>query len=149
MKKSVILIFSILCTTVLYAENSGPAILAKGPVPHEGIEFLGVNAIQSQYGEYSYDKDKVIVYYTTEEIFFSEKWTSSDCSLFLTMQRDYKSNRRVVSYTDRRGWTAFFSFQIDSDYICSFIAVYRSRQNYFLNISRDKTVFSFPAILEF
>jgi len=148
-RKSILLLFFfIFCTAFLYAETAEPAILARGPVQHEGIEFLGVNAIPSQYGEYHYNNDEIIVYYTTEEIFFSDKWNSGDCSLLGLRQQDYMDDRRLVSYSDKKGWTVILSFDNDAEYICSFLAAYKSRQNYFLNIARDKTVFSFPALLE-
>lgn len=149
MKKYVLLLFYILFTSALYAVDSNPAILAKGPLAHKGIEFLGVNVLESQYGEYRYGEDVIIVYYTTEDIFLSDKWTSLDCSGVEAVQMNLNDEQRIVSFTDKKGWTAFLSFSIEAEYVCSFLEVYQRRQNYFLNIARDKTVFSFPAVLEF
>jgi hypothetical protein len=46
------------------------------------------------------------------------------------------------------GWTAFLSFADENSGICRFMEIYIRRQTYFINLSRDKSVFSFPAILE-
>jgi hypothetical protein len=149
-KKSaaIIIIFLFTVLSVLPAEDAEPAILARGPIFHRGIEFLGVNAIPSQYGEYRYGDELITVYYTVEEIFLSKNWLSTDCAVPGLMQLKEGNNRIVIAYTDKKEWTAFLSFTAGADYICRFVEAYRNRQNYFLNIARDKTVFSFPALLE-
>lgn len=147
-KTAAIIILLISVLSILSAEAGDPAILARGPVLHEGIEFLGVNAIPAQYGEYRYGDDIITVYFTVEEIFLSEKWTAGSCGIPGLMQFTDKQGRIVAAYKDKKEWTAFLSFKADADYVCGFIEAYRSRQNYFLNIARDKTLFSFPAFLE-
>ncbi|HAK45273.1 MAG TPA: hypothetical protein DCO79_05065 [Spirochaeta sp.] len=133
----------------LSADEEHPAILVRGPLPHDGIEYLGVNAISSQYGEYLYEDDSVPVYFTTEEIFLSSDWIKSDCGIEGLYKFDKSADNTIAAYVDRKGWTAFLSFKQEAAYICEFIEEYRGRQNYFLNIAREDIGFSFPALLEF
>lgn len=146
--------FLVFTASGLTAEESEPAILKKGPVPHKGIEFLGTNAITSYYGEYSYKGETVRLYYTDETVFLSEDWHEGGCKgldvFFLNDSGgDKQSNEQVVAYRDKNGWTAFLAFSPGNEDICGFIQTYVGRQNYFLNIAREKNTFSFPAILEF
>ncbi len=148
MKKCFFVILMVFLCTSVYSDEGDPAILSKGPVPVEGIEFLGVNVIPASYGKYIFSGDYIDVYYTTSEIFLSGRWIDSDCRLVGVKRLSTRSDRVVLSYTDTRGWTVFLSFETDADYICNFFEIYISRQNYFLLINRDASLFSFPAILE-
>jgi len=147
--KHAVLILFLLVSSSLFAEEAEPAILLRGPVPHLGIEFLDTNAIPSYYGEYQYDGGRVRIYFTSENIVLSEEWVVLDCSLSGVFEHSKDDGRIDLVYMDRRDWTAFFSFEAGTDDVCGFIESYRKRQNYFLNIARDKSGFSFPAILEF
>lgn len=140
--------FSFLIIAGGFAADDEPAILLKGPVPHDGIEFLGANAIPSYYGEYKYDGGSIRIYYTDEHIVLSDEWTAADCGISGLLMRTADDERQTAAYTDKKGWTAFLSFEAGTEYICSFIESYRKRQNYFLNIAKDKSIFSFPAILD-
>jgi major membrane immunogen (membrane-anchored lipoprotein) len=147
LKLALIILLLLLIIHSAVAEDSGPAILLRGPVPHEGIEFIGANAIPSYYGEYKFQGGIVRTYFTTEEIILSDSWKTSECGVPKMFIRDGEGRIESV-YTDRRGWTVFMSFESSSKNICQFIDSYRERQNYFLNIAKDKSVFSFPAILD-
>ena len=128
-------------------EAEGPSILKKGPVYHEGIEFLGVNALPAWYGEYSYDGGVVRVYFTREEVVLSDEWKDGACGtggMFSTVRNGVP----VTAYMVPGGWTAFLSFPDENAEICRFMEIYIRRQTYFINLSRDKSVFSFPAVLE-
>ncbi len=148
---SLIIIILFSCAGHIFAEDSDNiAVLTRGPVYHEGIEFLEVNALPSRYGEYRVGAGTVRIYYTEEPIFFSEDWKRTACtseSYLLLDSGSPEISGIVAAVEDERGWTAFLEFS-EPSIICSFIKMYRSRQNYFNNISRDKNSFSFPAILE-
>ena len=153
MKRSIKIFYFILLLLLLpffnlQAEEFGRAVLVKGPLPHNGIEYIGVNQIPSQYGEYDYNGERISVYFTREDIFLSENWINSDCSLSGIHRLNTESEFSVFVYVDERGWAAFFAFPGSFDNVCEFIGKYRSRQNYFINISRDENEFSFPAFLE-
>ena len=135
---------------VLTAQQSQTAVLEKGPVYHRGIEFLGMNAIQSWYGEYSAKEDLIIIYYTDSEIVLSGDWEAGGCGIDGSFSGGTAADGRPrAAYRDPRGWTAFFSYTMGQQEFCSFLGVYISRQNYFINIVRDKSLFSFPAVIEF
>ncbi|MDC7228299.1 MAG: hypothetical protein PQJ61_16170 [Spirochaetales bacterium] len=143
-----ILLLILFLTFPVSASDEEPAILVRGPIPHRGIEYLGVNAIDSQYGEYVYDEHRIYLYYTDEPIVLSVSWEKAECGIEGLSRLVVSDAQPVYSYTDSKGWTVFFSFDEDSGYICRFIEQYRSRQNYFLNIARDEIGFSFPALLD-
>lgn len=151
MRLSAYILVIMLIASPVFTEDADPAVLLRGPVRHQGIEFLGVNAIDSEYGEYSYQGDIITVYYTEELIVLDESWTTADCEIpGLKIKNSGDSSEPdkllVFAYSDPKDWTAFLSFSAESDYACNFIAQYRLRQNYFINIARGD-VFSFPAIL--
>ena len=150
--KKLFLVFALFLSLVspLFAAGDEPAVLRMGPVSHNGIEFLGMNVIPSYYGEYDYQGRTVRLYYTVSPIVLSGRWAESDCRRagLLELTERTSGDESVFAYSDSRGWTAFLAFPHDADFICGFIDKYISRQNYFLNIARDKSVFSFPAILE-
>ena len=126
-----------------------PALLHEGPVPHLGIEFLGVNAIPSYYGEYFYGERLIRVYFTKSDIFLTDDWSAFKCGAGEAYTLNgYPSGEDVYFYRDRRGWMLFLAFEKEADYVCRFIEIYASRQNYFINIARDDTAFSMPAVLE-
>ncbi len=140
------LLFPVICVS---AEDAGPAVLARGPVSQDGIEYLGVNTVLSRYGEYRYGDDLIKIYYTDENIFLSDEWVENGCADGIRKLEQPVDDKVVVMvYSDRKGWHAFLSFPRNAEYICGFIKSYISRQNYFLNIARDKSAFSFPALLE-
>ena len=149
MKQYAAFLIMFLTAAALYAENDAPAVLAKGPIPHEGIEYLGVNVIPNEYAEYNFNGDVITIYFTYEQIFLSDSWTASMCDIagLQRLSSPPDEDRSILVYSDKKGWYAFFSFPETADYICGFISEYRNRQNYFINIARDKDLFSFPAIL--
>ena len=149
-KAAVSVIFIVLLSCPAFADEKVPAILVRGPLPHQGIEFLGVNTVEAEYGEYIYRDDQIVLYYTTADIYLSEEWEPADCSESGVRSYTGKDDtgRSVIVYSDKRGWHAFISFPEKADYICAFAGAYISRQNYFNNIAYDETLFSFPAILD-
>ena len=130
------------------AQDADPAVLVRGPLPHDGIEYLGVNVIPSSYGEYIYNDSLISVYFTFEEVFLSEEWAASECGIAGASMLKSEDQQLIIAYSDRRGWTAFLSFEPGFESACGFLDKYISRQNYFLNLARDTADFSFPAFLE-
>ncbi len=145
---TVLSVFFFLIIVSASADEAEPAILVKGPIRHQGIEFIGTNAISSYYGEYEYKDHTIRIYFTDENIILSDVWKASECRISGLLVGTGDENRINMVYQDKKGWTAFFSFDAESEYVCAFVGSYRTRQNYFINIARDKTFFSFPAILD-
>ena len=129
--------------------DDGPAVLARGPVYHEGIEYLGVNALPAEYAEYAYNDDIITVYFTYETIVLPASIENAECSVsnLYALVSESQKDRKVYVYMDDKGWSAFLAFPEESEYSCRFIEAYINRQNYFNNISRDENLFSFPAVL--
>ncbi|MDC7124731.1 MAG: hypothetical protein PQJ46_04140 [Spirochaetales bacterium] len=149
MKKRIFVIIYILSVAFLFAEETEPAILARGPIACNGIEYLGLNTIEATYGVYEYKNDTIRIYFTQKEIVLSDVWTSFSCSVKGLKYRISDDGLKVIEYTDKNGWSAFVSFKPEAEYVCDFLKKYISRQNYFINLAHDKDTFSFPAILEF
>ncbi len=149
MNKRLLFIVIVFLTSPAFSEENEPAVLIRGPIIHDGIEFLGVNRITAQYGEYRYQGDLIRLYYTAEEIVLSDDWGFYDCKIDGLVQKSGAGKERVIiGYFDSLGWMIFLSIPADADYICPFILEYIKRQKYFNNIVSDSSGFSFPAILD-
>jgi hypothetical protein len=132
----------------IYAGEEKVAVLLRGPLPKEGIEFLPVNALPVMYGEYEYDNMLTAVYYLEEEVFVSDSWEKSSC-------RDYEvfvlpaAARSVFYYLDTQGWSVFLSLDKEIEEPCLFITEFIRRFRYFQGIAKDPRNISFPAVLQF
>ncbi len=149
MNRRLFFIVIVFLTSLAFAEENEPAVLIRGPIIHDGIEFLGVNRITAQYGEYKYQGELIRLYYTAEEIVLSDDWGFYDCKIEGLVQKvGAGKDRIIIGYFDGLGWKVFLSVAADADYICPFISEYIKKQKYFNNIVSETSGFSFPAILD-
>jgi len=130
------------------AQEEKVAILMRGPLPMEGIEFLPINALPVVYGEYEYENTQTAVYYIEIEIFISNSWEKSTCGGYQIYALPAAA-RSVYYYFDTQGWSVFISLDKGIDEPCLFIAEFIRRFRYFQGIAKDRRNISFPAVLQF
>ena len=123
-------------------------VLLRGPLIKKGIPFLYPNALPVFYGEYTYRKVKILVYFTEEEIVRSDSWQPFECPK-RTLYRLEREEKLLLYFRNENGWSVFFSMPEKIETPCRFIDKFLDRFLYFRSISRDRNIATFPAVLEF
>lgn len=123
-------------------------VLLRGPLVKKGIPFLYPNALPVFYGEYTYRKEKILVYFTEKEIVRSDSWQPFECPE-RTLYRLEREEKLLLYFRNENGWSVFFSLPEKIKTPCRFINTFLDRFLYFRSISRDRNIATFPAVLEF
>jgi hypothetical protein len=123
------------------------AILARGPIPVNGIPYFPPNALPALEGEYRFREATVDVFFTREILYFPAAWSKArygEASVF-----ELKSGGRVVvAYRDASGYYLILDFPPNAAWASRFLAAFRSRFEFFRRSAKTEADLSFPAVVE-
>ena len=122
------------------------SVLQKGPIFRKGIPFLPPNALPVFYGVYSFRDSEIIVYFSESLIPRAEDWEEIPCQGGTLLQLP---GREIFIFPDtiETEWSIFIVFKESISDICPFVNTFLRRFQYFLGITRDRSIPPFPAVL--
>lgn len=136
-----------LITTAIFSQED-IAVLIEGPKKNNGLEFLGPNALEYYSGIYTYNENRIEVFYTQEEIVPYRVWINKKCGSYKI--KEFMFNDTKIYYYGRV--TRYNLFIRISDELlddCKFISKFISRLNYFYKVSLKTNEIPLPAVLNF
>lgn len=139
-------------------------VLNTGPDIGRGIPYLSANVIRyyqvtyraagqensagsTQGARFEEESGAALrVLYTDTSVVPSPEWKAASCggSGMLTVA----ANPAVLFYRDPGGWSLFFVYPADYHQTCAFATVFLRRFSYFLGITQNSALSSFPAVLQ-
>lgn len=150
------ILFLIASVDLVFAETT--EVLATGPDRQAGIPYLSANVITYLHVSYRPAGREgeaanqaplgagIQVLYTESSVVPYSSWKSASCreKTFLTVQ----GSPPVYFYEAPAGWSVFVVFPPGYRNPCSFVSAFVKRFEYFLGITRNSALSSFPAVLK-
>lgn len=151
-----ILGLTLLAPALFAAETT--EILATGPDLKKGIPYLSANVLAYFLVTYqpptaaapgSPSRAAIRVLYSGTTVVPASSWKPSPCATSHLLVVDEQPS--VLFFSDgeesEHGWSLFFVFPAGYEKPCSFAATFVTRFRYFLGITRNSALSSFPAVL--
>ncbi|HUZ18577.1 MAG TPA: hypothetical protein VMV68_09320 [Spirochaetia bacterium] len=124
------------------------AILATGPSIRHGLPYVSANIIEFYRGTYrapSHSKEPLDVIFTATSVPRPDAWTPAPCSAYRVFT--VSASPSVFFYDHNGQWSLFFSFPSGFSDPCLFADTFIDRFIYFLGITQNSPLSSFPAVL--
>lgn len=134
-------------------------ILATGPDRGTGIPYLQPNVISfyavtyrtaSQEGGLPHPSQGgadagVRVLFTKTAVVPYSAWKPAPCGSLRALR--IRESPPVLYYRSAQGWSLFFAFSASNTAPCSFVSAFVERFDYFLGVTQNSAISSFPAVL--
>ena len=143
-------LFSIVAIVPVWAApQSDVAILATGPSIGYGLPFIQANSVEyygATYTATARSKEPVKVFYAATPIPPSAKWSTLQCSGYSF--RFVSTDPPVLLFSNADQWSTLLVFPKGFSGPCRFAGLFLTRFFYFLGITHDTPLSSFPAVLQ-